>query len=103
MAGVDVLAVMDVEISVWAGRMSARGWEARWPEAREQHATLIAARAAVAELIEAMRETDKDLTVLLSNVTDAAARDPKWDGMPAVIGRWIDRNRAVLRNVQGGA
>jgi len=57
--------------------------------------------SAAPELLEALNETDVDLTVLLSNIADSQARDPKWDGMYEVVMRWKARNRAAIAKATG--
>lgn len=52
--------------------------------------------AAAPDLLEALNETDVDLTVLLSNIADAQKRDAQWDGMYEVVLRWKARNRAAI-------
>jgi len=71
-----------------------------WLEVSDEDARLI---AAAPELLEALMETDKDLTVLLNNIYDAEQRDPKWAGMHQVVSAWRDRNRAAIAKATGGA
>lgn len=58
-------------------------------------------RSSAPELLEALEETDKDLTVLMGNIGDAAKRDPKWEGMYEVVSAWRSRNRAVIAKATG--
>lgn len=59
--------------------------------------------AAAPELLEALQETDKDLTVLLSNICAAQKRDPKWGGMWELVFGWRERNRAAIAKATGAA
>jgi hypothetical protein len=49
-----------------------------------------------ARLREALGETDTDLRVLASNIINAAASDPRWEGVASIVQGWVSRNRAAL-------
>ncbi|WP_415916330.1 hypothetical protein SE336_16060 [Xanthomonas arboricola] len=95
-----VLAALDHEISVWAGRMSTPALLKNWPEAQARHAALMQQCFFVVELIEADRELD----------TAYAEFPPIGRGTPAQIddaaGRVnaaLHRRSAALSNVGAAA
>lgn len=55
------------------------------------------AEAATEQARKALEETRTDLSILKKNITNAAKSDARWDGMPDVVQRWIDRNDAALK------
>lgn len=55
------------------------------------------------ELLEALRETKKDLVFLRGNVIDAAKVCSKWEGMAELIDAWIRRNDAAIAKARGEA
>jgi Restriction alleviation protein Lar len=57
----------------------------------------------VAELVGAMEETQRDLTLLLGNIYASAKRDKNWEGMYDVVNGWITRNHRALENYEKGA
>jgi len=57
----------------------------------------------VAELVEALEETQRDLTVLLGNIFASSKRDKNWEGMYDVVNGWIARNHAALAKHGGAA
>lgn len=65
--------------------------------AEAAEAALAAAQAEVGRLREALAETRTDLSILKGNIANAAKSDARWDGMPDVVQRWIDRNDAALK------
>lgn len=75
--------------NVWDEHVLARDYDTLAAE-RDQLA------AENARLREALGETDTDLRVLASNIINAAASDPRWEGVASVVQGWIARNRAAL-------
>jgi hypothetical protein len=57
---------------------------------------LVRAESSLAELVEALEETQRDLTVLLGNIFASSKRDKNWEGMYDVVNGWIARNHAAL-------
>lgn len=40
---------------------------------------------------KALRETRTDLVILRGNIAHAARQEPRWDGMPEMVGEWVGR------------
>lgn len=90
--------LMVAECSCAANRPLWGGTDYSTRAHQEANAQLMAASP---EMLEALEETDKDLTVLLSNLADAERRDPKWDGMAKVVLGWRERNRQAIARASG--
>jgi len=50
----------------------------------------------VAELVEALRETQSNLAILKVDISHALKRDDKWIGVPEIMAKWIAKIEAAL-------
>ncbi|MFX3669761.1 hypothetical protein [Xanthomonas arboricola] len=99
-APVKVLADLDREISVWAGRMSTSALLKRWPEAQARHAELMQQRFFVIRLIEA----DRELRTAYANFPAIGRGTPaQIDEAAAHVNAALHRRAAALASVGGAA
>ena len=83
--GAYAMTMRPEQVKAWINK----GWKV---EALYHHPT----PEAVQGLVEALEETQRDLTVLLGNIFASSKKDPRWDGMYDTVNKWIARNEAAL-------
>lgn len=61
---------------------------------RRANALLI---SAAPDLLEAAKQTNIDLNILLGHVRTSVKSDPKWEGFDELIQKWISRNEIAIQ------
>ena len=56
--------------------------------------------AAAPDMLEALLETDKDLCVLESTMSQIESTDPRAEGMTELVKKWRERNKLAINSIQ---
>ena len=56
--------------------------------------------AAAPNMLDALLETDKDLCVLESTMSQIESTDPRAEGMTELVKKWRERNKLAINSIQ---